>query len=75
LVYRDESVKVDYSGCLEQLVRSGRSRPALSALINRQDLLGNTPLHYAVQFWSQQTVTQLLLLGERYYLFINIRYL
>jgi ankyrin repeat protein len=51
---------VDYSGCLAVLLRSEQH---VAAIINRQDLLGNTALHYATQFWSQATVTQLLLLG------------
>ena len=32
-------------------------------LTHPQDLLGNTPLHYATQFWDQDTVTKLLELG------------
>ena len=64
---------MDYPGCLALLLNGGQDavknaasngqNAALTAVINRQDSLGNTPLHYAVQFWSQDTVTQLLLLG------------
>ena len=64
---------MDYPGCLALLLNCGQDavknaasngqNAVLTAVINRQDSLGNTPLHYAVQFWSQDTVTQLLLLG------------
>jgi GAF domain-containing protein len=64
---RDGAEKVDYASCLALLLNSGNSA-ALTPIINKQDLLGNTPLHYAVQFWSQEIVTQLLLLGIGFFL-------
>lgn len=32
----------------------------MAAVVNCQDRLGNTALHYATQFWGQGTVTSLL---------------
>jgi len=52
---------VDYETCLDIVLNPSLCN--MSAIINRQDILGNTALHYAVQFWDQDTVTRLLLLG------------
>jgi len=38
-------------------------RPAVVEIINKRDVLGNTPLHYATQMWPQTIVRQLLELG------------
>ena len=51
----------DYEACLELVLNSNLVN--LNRLINKQDSLGNTALHYATQFWDQDTVTRLLLLG------------
>ena len=53
--------RVDYETCLDIVLNPTLSN--MSSIINRQDILGNTALHYAVQFWDQDTVTRLLLLG------------
>ena len=64
----------DYPACLDILLARGN----MAALVNcqvslgsawhldtwlPQDILGNTALHYATQFWSQDTVSRLLVLG------------
>ena len=51
----------DYEACLELILNCHQVN--FSGLINKQDSLGNTALHYATQFWAQDTVTKLLLLG------------
>ena len=51
----------DYETCLDLILNS--NMVDLSSVINKQDSLGNTALHYATQFWDQETVTKLLLLG------------
>ena len=64
----------DYSACLELILAQSQA----AALVNCQviatvlhspqslliqDVLGNTALHYATQFWGQDTVARLLALG------------
>ena len=51
----------DYETCLDLILNSNMI--SWSSVINKQDSLGNTALHYATQFWDQDTVTKLLLLG------------
>ena len=51
----------DYEGCLELLLNSRQVN--FTSMINVQDLHGNTALHYATQFWDDETITKLLLLG------------
>ena len=56
----------DYPGCLEVLLTSleaWRSRERCRILVNLQDKTGNSALHYATQFWPQDTVTRILALG------------
>jgi len=57
----ENSASVDYESCLNAILDSKETN--FAAIINKQDILGNTPLHYATQFWDQETVTKLLLLG------------
>eukprot|EP00092_Neocalanus_flemingeri_P003648 GFUD01003915.1.p1 GENE.GFUD01003915.1~~GFUD01003915.1.p1 ORF type:complete len:987 (+),score=184.76 GFUD01003915.1:133-3093(+) len=52
---------VDYETCLDIVLNPTLGN--MADIVNRQDILGNTALHYAVQFWDQETVTRLLLLG------------
>ena len=52
--YRDSLNILLTATVLEQEVR---------LCINKRDILGNTPLHYATQAWSQDTVRSLLELG------------
>ena len=64
--YRDsiscqQSEKPNYEKCLD-LILDCEQFP-WSSLINKQDSLGNTALHYAGKFWDQDTVTKLLLKG------------
>jgi len=54
-----EDTSRDYSACLEVIL----AQPRTAALVNCQDVLGNTALHYATQFWGQDTVARLLALG------------
>jgi len=57
----ENSKDMDYKSCLNIILDSKQTN--LAAIINKQDILGNAPLHYATQFWDQETVTKLLLLG------------
>eukprot|EP00090_Calanus_glacialis_P040395 TRINITY_DN7041_c0_g1_i5.p1 TRINITY_DN7041_c0_g1~~TRINITY_DN7041_c0_g1_i5.p1 ORF type:complete len:976 (-),score=208.34 TRINITY_DN7041_c0_g1_i5:92-3019(-) len=57
----ENSKAIDYESCLNIILDSKQTN--LAGIINKQDILGNTPLHYATQFWDQETVTKLLLLG------------
>ena len=56
-----KSEKPNYEECLD-LILDCEQFP-WSSLINKQDSLGNTALHYAGKFWDQDTVTKLLLKG------------
>ena len=53
--------KPNYDKCLELILNC--EDVSWSSLINKQDRLGNTALHYAVKFWDQHTVIKLLLKG------------
>ena len=56
----------DYCGCLEVLlpvVESLKDKARCRALVNQQDTLGNSALHYATQSWPQGVVTTILKLG------------
>jgi len=57
----ENSRAIDYETCLNIILDSKQTN--LAGIINKQDILGNAPLHYATQFWDQETVTKLLLLG------------
>jgi len=57
----ENSRAIDYESCLNIILDSKQTN--LAGIINKQDILGNAPLHYATQFWDQETVTKLLLLG------------
>jgi len=57
----ENSAAVNYESCLHTILDSNQTD--FASIINKQDILGNTPLHYATQFWGQETVTKLLLLG------------
>jgi len=57
----ENSRAIDYETCLNIILDSKQIN--LAGIINKQDILGNAPLHYATQFWDQETVTKLLLLG------------
>ena len=65
----------DYSACLELILAQSRAAALVNCQVNSnssvrvlnltliQDVLGNTALHYATQFWGQDTVARLLALG------------
>ena len=59
----------DYSGCLEALLtvlerRAEEDKEQCRTMVNQQDRnQGNSPLHYAAQFWSQEVVARILRLG------------
>ena len=54
----------DYRRCLAVVLEAeDEVRQQLSRVINKRDLVGNTPLHYAAQLWRQDEVTALLHLG------------
>ena len=53
-------VNTNYEKCFELILKQQSN---LSSIINIQDVHGNTALHYATQFWDNDTVTKLLLLG------------
>ena len=56
-----QAEKPNYEKCLD-LILDYEGVP-WSSMINQQDSLGNTALHYAVKLWDQDTVTKLLLKG------------
>ena len=60
----DNQVKVllRYRKCANILLdaENGLNKDTLYRLVNQQDNDGNTPLHYALKGWSQETVTRLL---------------
>ena len=53
-------MNTNYEKCFELILKQQSN---LSSIINIQDVHGNTALHYATQFWDNDTVTKLLLLG------------
>ena len=57
---KQKFVNTDYEKCFEILLKKQNN---LKSIINIQDTHGNTALHYATQFWDNDTVTKLLLLG------------
>ena len=57
---KQKFVNTDYEKCFEILLKKQNN---LTSIINIQDSHGNTALHYATQFWDNDTVTKLLLLG------------
>ena len=57
---KQKFVNTDYEKCFEILLKKQNN---LTSIINIQDTHGNTALHYATQFWDNDTVTKLLLLG------------
>ena len=57
---KQKFVNTDYEKCFEILLKKQNN---LTSIINFQDTHGNTALHYATQFWDNDTVTKLLLLG------------
>ena len=52
----------DYDSAYKYLSESKQWR-RLRSIINQQDSMGNTALHYATQFWPQSVVSALLELG------------
>eukprot|EP00095_Tigriopus_kingsejongensis_P000143 maker-scaffold188_size271682-snap-gene-1.26 protein:Tk00143 transcript:maker-scaffold188_size271682-snap-gene-1.26-mRNA-1 annotation:"transient receptor potential cation channel protein painless" len=54
-----------YTKSLEILVDDPSSafRRQLELVINKKDNMGNSPIHYAAQYWTQETVRQLMQLG------------
>ena len=55
---------VNYRKCLNSLLNAEADvTEQLTRVINKKDLIGNTPLHYAAQIWTQEDVTSLLNLG------------
>ena len=50
----------NYEKCFDILLKQQNN---LTSIINMQDIHGNTALHYATQFWDNDTVTKLLLIG------------
>ena len=59
-----QSEKPNYEKCLDLILHCERF--PWSYLINQQDNLGNTGLHYATQFWDQDTAAKLLLKGANH---------
>ena len=57
---KQKFLNTDYEKCFEILLKKQNN---LTSIINIQDTHGNTALHYATQFWDNDTVTKLLLLG------------
>jgi len=55
----------DYENCFRVLIGNSKADTfkQISGIINKKDDLGNTPLHYATQKWSETTVRKLLELG------------
>ncbi len=49
--------------CVEYLLGEKKLAKGVRAIINKRDVLRNTALHYATQFWPQETVRKLLELG------------
>ena len=52
-----------YQECLDLLLGDENSLGDLRKIVNKRDILKNTPLHYATQLWSQKVVRQLLEVG------------
>ena len=57
---KQKLMNTNYEKCFEILLKQQNN---LTSIINIQDIHGNTALHYATQFWDNDTVTKLLLLG------------
>ena len=52
-----------YRKCMAMLLESAGVRAQLQRVVNKRDLLGYTPLHFASQLWAQHEVAQLLRVG------------
>ena len=58
--------QTDYDGCLELLLNMMETKRTIEEcqmLVNQQDSTGCSPLHYATQLWTSETVRRLLGLG------------
>ena len=53
----------DYDSAYNHLVNNSKQWRRLRSIVNQQDGMGNTALHYATQFWPQSVVAALLELG------------
>ena len=70
MLYFQSSTDNRYEECLkiiwEEATQTGRNnsiRKELKRIINLQDTLRNTALHYATQLWTQEVVRYVLELG------------
>ena len=58
-----ENDQSKYQRCLQILWDFPEKHQMLTWMVNMRDVLGNTALHYATQYWDQNTVRKLLELG------------
>ncbi len=53
----------DYEECLKRILEDDLLRADVRKIMNKRDVLKNTPLHYATQLWSQNIIRHLLEAG------------